>query len=171
MNNKVKQLILVFALIVGLGAIYFFFLKDSKFLKIDKSPEVRRINGFPTTVYTQKDLEKIRTVIKTKEELTNFLNSVDESGYLIMREEIDFNKEMLLAATTSSAENEGQEIKIKKLYEDKDANKLLVSVRETEPGETCEKILNKNVSVDLVAISNTTREIEFERVKEIKECQ
>ncbi len=161
----------IFVLVVALGAVYFFFLKDSNFLKIDKSPEVRRINGFPTTVYTQKEMEKIREIITTEEELTNFLNTVDESGYLIMREKIDFNKEMVLAVTTSTNEFEGHEIKIKKLYEDKDANKLLVSVREAEPGETCEKIMNKNVALDLVAISTTAREIEFERVKEITECQ
>jgi len=68
-------------------------------------------------------------------------------------------------------EVEGHTIKIRKLYEDRDTNTLLVSLRETEPGSTCEVIQNNNVAVDLVAIDITSMKVGFERVKEVKECE
>jgi len=139
--------------------------------QLDKRLEVRRINGFPTIAYTKKDLEKQRLVITSEEELIRFLNYVDESGYLIVREDIDFNKEMLLGVSTNVNEVEGHTIKIRKLYEDRDTNTLLVSLRETEPGSTCEVIQNNNVAVDLVAIDITSMKVGFERVKEVKECE
>ncbi len=165
------NLIPLFILIAILVVVYFLFLSDTELIKIDRAPEVRRINGFPTVAYTEKELEKKRLVITSDEELASFLNYVDESGYLIMREDIDFNKEFLLGVSSSTNPGEGYKIKIRKLYEDKDKNKLIVSIRETEPGETCLFEENKNTTVDLVAISKTGRFIDFERVKEVKECE
>lgn len=170
MDKKKINLIPLFIL-VGLAVIiYFVFLSDSELFNLDRSPEVRRLNGFPTTAYTDVELEKQRRIITSEEELAEFLNYVDESGYLIVREDIDFNKEMLLGVSSGTEEMEGNGIKIRKLYEDRNSNTLLVSVRETEPGETCEIILNKNVAVDLVAINLTGMKIEFERLKQVEEC-
>ncbi len=169
-SNKKINLMPLFILIGLIITIYFVFLSDSALFQLDKRLEVRRINGFPTTAYTEKELDKQRLVITSEEELIRFLNYVDESGYLLVREDIDFNKEMLLGVSTSVNEIEGHTIKIRKLYEDKDSNTLLVSVRETEPGNTCEVIHNSNVAVDLVAIDITSLKVGFERVKEVKEC-
>lgn len=171
MSIKKKLNLVPAFIIVGLAVVFYFaFMTDSSILNINRAPEVRRINGFPTTAYTEDDVEKVRKIITSEEELSQFLNEVDDSGYLIMREEIDFDKELLLAVTTSTSEFEDKKIKIRKLYEDKDENTLLVSIRETELGESCEKIENKNVGLDIVAISHTTRKIKFERVKEVQEC-
>jgi hypothetical protein len=170
-SNKKINLIPLFILIGLVIVIYFVFLSDSELFQLDKKLEVRRLNGFPAVAYTDKELEKQRLVITTEEELIEFLNYVDESGYLIVREDIDFNKEMLLGVSTDVNEIEGHTIKIRKLYEDRDSNTLLVSLRETEPGSTCEIIPNKNVAVDLVAIDLTGMNVDFERVKEVKECE
>lgn len=169
-SRKKVNLLPLFILIGLLIAIYFVFLSDSKLFQLDKDIEVRRLNGFPTVAYSDKELEKQRRVITSEEELIEFLNYVDESGYLVVREDIDFNKEMLLGVSTDINDVDGVKLKIKKLYEDRDSNTLLVSLRETEPGETCEVVENPNVAVDLVAIDITGMKVEFERVKEVKEC-
>lgn len=174
MNKSSKKKINLIPLFILLGlivAVYFVFLSDQEILQLDKDLEVRRLNGFPTVAYTDKELEKQRAVITSEEELIEFLNYVDESGYLVVREDIDFNKEMLLGASTSTNEYEGTTIKIKKLYEDRDSNTLLVSLRETEPGDSCEVVENSNVAVDLVAIDITDMKVEYERVKQVKECE
>ncbi len=170
-SNKKINLIPLFILIGLIITIYFVFLSDSALFQLDKRLEVRRLNGFPTTAYTERVLDKQRLVITNEEEFIQFLNYVDESGYLLVREDIDFNKEMLLGVSTDVNDIEGHTIKIRKLYEDKDSNTLLVSIRETEPGNSCEVIHNKNVAVDLVAVDITGMKVEFERVKEIKECE
>jgi hypothetical protein len=77
----------------------------------------------------------------------------------------------LLGVSTDVNQTEGYSLKVRKLYEDKDKNKLLVSLREEEPGDSCAVEVNPNVAVDLVAISKTGRIIEFERIKEIYECE
>jgi hypothetical protein len=174
-NNSPKprkkiNLIPLFILIGLIVIIYFVFLSNNDLFKINKKLEVRRLNGFPTVAYTDKYLEKHRDVITNEEELIKFLNYVDESGYLTVREDIDFSKEMLIGVSTDTNDTSGVSIKIKKLYEDKDSNTLLVSIRETEPGKTCEVEENKNVAVDLVAIDITDMKVDFERVKEVKEC-
>ena len=168
LNFNVVPLLILVAI---LGAIYFFFLSENELIKIDRAPEVRRINGFPTVAYTETELEKQRKVITSEEELAQFLNYVDESGYLIMREDIDFDKEFLLGVSSDTNPNDYHKIKIKKLYEDKENNKLLVSIRETEPDDTCVYEESPSVAVDLVAISKTGMLIDFERVKEVAECE
>lgn len=170
-KNKSKlHLIVIFLVFIAAGLLYFLFFSSKK-IDFKGQPEVRRLNGFPTTVFTEKQLEKMRAVITNEEELAKFLNSVDESGYLIVRESIDFEKEFILGVSSSTNEETGHEIRIKKLYEDKEDGSLLVSIRETEPGELCEVEKNMNVAIDLVAISKTDYEIEFERVKHLDECE
>ena len=66
MTNKTKKkvnLIPAFVLVAALFILYFVFMKDSDLFKIGGPPEVRRINGFPTVVYTDKQLEKRRIVV------------------------------------------------------------------------------------------------------------
>ncbi len=172
--SKKKQKINLIPLFILIGliiVIYFVFLSDSEIFQLDKNLEVTRLNGFPAVAYTQKELDKQRLVITTEEELANFLNYVDESGYLIVREDVDFNKEMLLGVSTSVNEFEGHTIKIRKLYKDRDSNTLIVSLRETESGAYCELIPNDNVAIDLVSIDITGMKVEFERVKEVKDCE
>ena len=169
-TGKKINLIPLFIL-VGLAiVIYFVFLSDNEAFKFDRAPQVRRLNGFPAVAFTDRELEKQRLIITSEEELAEFLNYVDESGYLIVREDIDFDKELLLGVSTSTEDTTGHEVKIRKLYEDRDKNELLVSIREVEPGETCEVEFVKNVAVDLVAIDMTGMNIEFERIKQVQEC-
>ena len=172
MNKKTKINLLPLLIFLGIAiVVYFLFLNDKDLFNPNREPEVRRLNGFPTTVYTEKDVEKERVIIRSEQELAEFLNRIDESGYLIVREKVDFEKEILLGVSSSTNDEEGHEIKVRKLYEDKENNKLLVSVRELELGDTCEKIMNKNITVDVVVVSKTDMEIDFERFKQVEECE
>lgn len=177
MNKKsiklnISLIPLVLLLLLGLGAYYVFFT-DQELIKLNKNPEVRRLNGFPAISYTEKDFEeRTHVIINSNEELAEFLNLVDESGFLTVRENIDFEKELLIGVYTSSKDTTGYRIKAKELLEDKENNEILVSFRETRPGKTCEDIEEKkNIAVDLVAISRTEHDLDFETITEIKECE
>ncbi len=159
--------LLIFAAIVA--GVYFFFKDDIKLF--NNEPEVRRLNGFPTVLITEKELDKQRSIITNEEELSKFFNYVDDTGFLILREQINFDKEILLGTSSSTFNESMHEIKVKKVYIDKEQNKLRVEVRETDPGDTCVTEVQKNIAVDLVAISKTDMEIEFDRVKNTVECE
>lgn len=164
-------MLVILGLIIGAG---YFMLKGeikTPFFKEDETLELRRLSGFPTNVPHGKEIEKQRQIIKTQSELDQFLALVDDSGLTRLQEEINFDKEMLIAATTDLQTIEGTHIKVKKVYSDKENDRLLVSVLETEPGPSCPQEKWNNIGVEIVAISKTAKEVEFERVKEIDTCE
>lgn len=161
-------------LIIGiiLGAGYFLMKGEFKLPSIGRSKtEVRRLKGFPTTIYTSENIEKKRAVITNKTELSEFLNSVDSTGQLVVPEDIDFEKEFLVGASTETRDTTGYKITVKKVYADKKDESLLISIRETRPAETCEVEDESNVSIDLVALTKTDWEIGFEKVTEYENCE
>jgi hypothetical protein len=163
-------IVLIILIIVGAG--YFLLKGEFQMPKLGKDmAEVRRIEGFPTVAYTNGQLDKQRVVIKSTEELNEFLDMVDSTGQLIVLENINFEKEFLIGAATETNETSGYEMKIKKLIADKERKLLTVSLQETRPGDTCEVDIQNNVAVDIVAISKTDWEINFERVTKTDECQ
>jgi hypothetical protein len=162
---------LLLLILIILGAGYFLIQGEIKLPKFDRGPQIRRLEGFPTVIYTDRKVEKQRLVIKSEEELNDFLNLVDDTGLLTLREDIDFEKEFLLGVTSETEKEVDHEIKIRKVYEDKDDGSLLISIRETFPGETCDSEIDEHIAADLVAISKTDLDIEFERVKQVIECE
>ena len=144
---------------LALGAGYFLMKDDIKLPSLNKEPEVRRLEDFPTVVYSDEVIDKQRNVIKTQEELENFLRTVDPSGNLALSEKINFEKEFLLGVTTSTQEKTGTTLKVRKLYENKENKKLSVAIKQMENPEECESDLQKNVAVDIVAVSKTDYEI------------
>ncbi len=173
-NQKIyiSLLPLFIIIILILGAGYFLMVDEIKLPKFNKGPQIRRIEGFPTTVVVDQDtkMDKQRLVIQVDHELDTFLNNVDKTGMLTMREKIDFNKEYVIAVGSEVENADGHRIKIRKVYEDKENKKLLVSIVETYPGEKCVVDMVPHVAVDLVAINKTDWTIDFERVKDTEEC-
>ncbi|MDC0449172.1 hypothetical protein OAL67_01030 [bacterium] len=161
-------LLLIIGIILGAG--YMLLQGEIKLPKFNKGPQIRRLEGFPTVIYTSTPIEKQRLVIDNETDLYNFLNMVDETGLLTIRETIDFEKEVVLAVASETEKEVGHEIKIRKVYEDKNDPTLLVSIREMFPGETCELEIDEHVAVDVVTISKTDYGIEFERIKQYEEC-
>lgn len=169
LNMSLLPVVLLLALILGAG--YFLMAGDGSISKLfNRGPEVRRLAGFPTVVPTQEVLEKQRIVIKSDEELAAFLNMVDKSGLLSVKDKVNFDKEFLIGVTGKTLPEARSTIKIRKLYEDKEDKSLIVSIKQTDLGDSCEADKDSGVAVDLVAISKTDLNIEFDIVKETKEC-
>lgn len=169
LNMSIIPLGLIVVLILGAG---FLLLQDEIQLpKFNQGPQIVRLENYPTLVYSDQEVEKKRLVIKNQEELYNFLNEVDPAGLLEVKENINFNKQYLLAVASDSNPTTGYKIKVKKVYEDKEDNSLLVMLEEIEPGDTCEVTPDKNITVDIVAISKTDKKIEFDREKKTVECE
>lgn len=173
-NKKIyiSLLPLVVIILLILGAGYFLLADEIKLPKFNNGPQIRRLEGFPTNVFVQESSssQKQRKVIKSEQELNEFLNSIDKSGMLTLREKIDFNKEYIIAVATEVEKLDGHKVKIRKVYEDKSAKSLLVSVVESFPGEYCNAEINPHIGVDLVAVNKTDWKIDFERVKDVMEC-
>jgi hypothetical protein len=161
----------ILILVLLAGSAGYFLLKDEiKIPNFKKEPEVRRLEGFPTVIYVDQEIEKQRRVIRSQEELQEFLRTVDPSGNLVLGEKINFNKEYLLGVS-STQELVDTEMRVRKLYEDKKDESLLVVIRRSVLADTCEKDEQKNVAVDLVAVTKTDHKIDFDIVKETaKKC-
>lgn len=171
LNVSLVPLIVIIGLILGAG---FLLLKDEINLpKFNKGPTMRRIEGFSSLVYVDDDfeIERRKKVIRSREELNEFLNAIDKSGLLEVKENIDFDKEFIIAVNSKVHEETGHRTKIGKIYEDVTENRLLVLVEEKESGDTCEKDPDRNVTLDIVAVSNTDLRISFDRVKKVEECE
>ena len=162
-------LVILVGLILGAG--YFLLQGEISMPKFNKGPTIQRMVGFPTIIYIDEKMEKERRVITSEQELDEFLNLIDKSEILEVRESINFDKNIVLAVSSSTNETTGYEIKISKVYEDKEDQKIRVLFEEMKPGDTCtEEEMDINITVDMVILSKTDWEIDFERVLKTVEC-
>ncbi len=163
-------LIIILGLIVG--AVYFLLQGDLNlsFLKPKTNVEVRRLDDYPITVSVEQDMRKIQTVIKSDEELISFLASIDKTNALTVNEKINFDKEYLIGITSKTLKKTGNEFKIKKVYIDKEKGGLLVSSRLRKPGDDCITTDEMNMIVDIVVISKTDKEVQYEKLIETINC-
>lgn len=160
-------IVILVLLILGAG----YFLTEGEF-KLPSSNEfsARSIEGFPTTVLTTNVLDKQREIITSQEQLDAFLAKIDSAGQIKVNDNINFNREYVIAVSSETLESDGYKLKVDKIYNDTDDDKIVVKLLLTEPGETCELEQATNVAVDLVAVKKTDRVIDFERFKRTKEC-
>lgn len=161
-------LVILIGLILGAG--YFLLQGEITLPKFNKGPTIRRLAGFPTVVNTDKVLEKQRWVVKSDTELNEFLNLVDSSGLLQLKDKVNFEKEFILAVSSGTNEESGHKIKIREVYEDTKSKKIIVQVEETELGDSCTKELSKNIAVDMVSLSKTDWQIKFDKIIKNEEC-
>lgn len=161
-------IIILIGLILGIG--YFLLQGEVTLPKFNKGPTIQRMAGFPTVIYTDKIIEKQRKVITNEEDLNLFLNLVDETGLLTVKETINFEKSIVLAVATETNEEIGHKIKIRSVYEDKEENEILVEFEETDPDNDCKYELDKNIAVDMVILSKTDKEIDFEKITKVIQC-
>ncbi len=177
MTNKTKTTLnmslipLVVIILLMLGAGYFLLQGEVKIPFLKKGTEIRRLDGFPTVVTTDRPLEKQRRVIKTQEELAEFLNYIDPTGLTEVRSAYNLNREYLLAVSSDLQSETGHSMKIKRVYENKDKKELTVLIEETEMGDNCEVEVEGNVTADVAAISKTDYNISFDRVKKTIDCE
>ena len=168
MYGSLLPLFVILAILFGAG---FFLLRGEYELpKLRKDPtEITRLQGFPTIVENSEHIDKQRVIIKSEEELSNFLNSVDPLGKLVVNDNINFDREILIGVATETNPTFGYNLKVKKVYMKEDGS-LLVSIREKRPGEACDEDKVPNIALDLISITKTNKDVSFERVKETVEC-
>jgi hypothetical protein len=169
LNMSLLPLAIILVLILGVG--YFLLQGEIKLPKFNRGPQIGRLENFPTVLDTTKDMEKIRKVLKSEAELDEFLNTVDGENQLSVKEKINWDKQFVLAVTTSTNEESGHKIKIAKAYENKTDKTLLIRVTEVEKGGGCDVEKGKNIAIDLVTITKTDYTIEFEREKNFELCE
>jgi len=168
---RISLLPIVVIILIILSAGYLLISNEINFSKMFEKNTLRRIEGFPTIVYTSNVVEKQREVIKNTEELAELLNKLDSTGLLEVRERIDFDREYLVAVSTEAKNRTGIDIKIRKIELDNDSDTLKVFIRETIKGESCTDIEDdNNLALDIVAISKTDNNIEFVREKREELC-
>lgn len=168
---KVSLIPLVILILIILGVGYFLLQGEITLPKFNRGPTLRRLEGFSTVIYSDRVVDKQRKIIKSEQELNEFLNFVDPSGLLQLKDKINFEKEFIIAVTSSTNNESDHKIKIRKVYEDKEAKKIIVLVEETNPGETCKIALDKNITLDMVALSKTDWQIKFDKVTKVEECK
>jgi len=169
LNMSLLPLAIILVLIIGVG--YFLLQGEIQLPKFNKGPQIGRLENFPTVIDTTKDLEKIRLVIKSEAELDEFLNSIDNNNQLTVKEKINWDRQYVIAVTSSTNEESGHKIKIAKAYENKTDKTLLIKILESEKGVGCDVETGKNIAVDLVTITKTDYQIDFEREKSFDLCE
>lgn len=172
-NAYLKVSLLPLVILVGLifGASYFLLKGEVKLPKFNKGPTIQRMEGFPTVIYTDKEIQKTRKVITNEQELAEFLNLVDETGILTTKEKIDFEKNVVIAVATETNEEIGHKMKIKRVYEDREKKKILIEFEEVDPDSDCQMEIDNNIAVDMVMLSKTDWKIDFEKVTKVIECE
>lgn len=162
----------IIAIAILIAAAGFLLTKDDlelPWMPSDKVSATHLIN-FPREVPTLQELEKDRKVLKSQDELNNYLKTIDPTGSTRVDEDIDFNRYFVVAANTETLTEDGYKMKIRRIYEDKEENELKVMILLTEPGDTCETQEVTNVVVDMVKVKKTDMNFSFGREKQTKEC-
>lgn len=163
-------LILILGLIIGAGYLLIGGDIELSFLKDKQSVEVRRLDGYPITVPIDESINRKQQILKSEEELINFLTSIDKTNVLTIDEKINFDKEYLIGVTSKTLEKSGNEFKVRKVYIDKEKDQLLVSSKLRKVGDDCLVTEGLNMIVDIVAMSKTDKDVEFETLVETIIC-
>jgi hypothetical protein len=162
----------IIAIAILIAAAGFLLTKDDLDLPWMPSNKVSATHlvNFPREVPTLQELVKDRKVLKSQDELNNYLKTIDPTGSTRVEENIDFNRYYVVAVNTETLIEDGYKMKIRRIYEDKDENELKVMILLTEPGDTCETQDVTNVVVDMVKVKKTDMKFSFGREKQTKEC-
>lgn len=172
-SMNLVPVVLIFVLILGAG---YLLLKDTlklPWFRDDSTVEITRLEGFPRTWDTQKEIKKARRVIKNEAELKEFFSyadMADEASLNAILSKVNFDKESLLGITSDTqSETEGL-IRVKKVEIDKVKKKLNVKIIQYKPDTTCVPEIKSNILIDIVKISANDNEIGFDVVKENRSC-
>lgn len=172
-SMNLVPVILIFVLILGAG---YLLLKDTlklPWFRGGDTVEITRLEGFPRGWEVQSNIEKIRTVIKSEDELRGFLQHAtinDEATYNSVISAVNFDRELLIGITSDTQEETEGLLRIKRVEIEKAKKKLQVQVIQYKPDTTCVPEIKKNVLVDIVKITKTDYTIEFDKINESRSC-
>lgn len=168
-STNLLPIFIIVALIIAAG---FLLTKDDFEAPWQKSNKIKaqHLENFPREVPTLEQLDKLRVVIKSQQELDDFLMQIDPTGSTKVSDNVNFEKEFLIAATSPTLTTDGYKLKIQKIYNDEEKMELKVVVSYEKPGETCDVQQVSNVVVDMVKVKQTDMEINFEKEEKEVEC-
>ncbi len=176
MYINILPLLIMVLLIAGAG--YLLFGQDIKLpKKEDKLTKIIRIQGFPARIPVDDNREKIRKVITSKEELTDFLSKVDLQGSLELTEEPDFSRYVVVASSTETLQGTLNSYRIKRIVKDIEDKELTVEQELILPMEECpnketeEEKASKSIVVDLIMLNKTDWKIDFDLLKKELPCE
>jgi len=176
MYINILPLLIMVLLIAGAG--YLLFGQDIKLpKKEDKLTKITRIQGFPARIPVDDNREKIRKVITSKEELTDFLTKVDPQGSLELTEEPDFSRYVVVASSTETLQGKLNSYRIKRIVKDIEDKELTVEQELILPMEECpnketeEEKASKSIIVDLIMLNKTDWKIDFDLLKKELPCE
>src|SRR5258708_7196932 len=130
-SMSLLPVVLLVLLILGAG--YFLMSGDLNNSKIfNHEPEMRRLNGFPTTLDSTVTINRQRAIIHNDQELAQFFNTVDSTAKLTLADKIDFTKEVLIGISTETQTDKRSTVKVKKLYLNNQDKSIVVSIAQTD---------------------------------------
>jgi hypothetical protein len=168
-STNLLPIFIIVALIIAAG---FLLTKDDFKAPWQKSDKIKaqHLQNFPREVPTLEQLEKLRVVIKTQKELDDFLMQIDPTGSTKVNDKVNFDKEIVIAATSPTLLTDGYKLKIQKIYNDEENMELRAIVMYEKPGDTCDVQQVSNVVVDMVKVKKTDMEITFDKEEREVEC-
>ncbi len=170
--NSSANFLPIVAIVVLILAAGFLLTKDDLDLPWQKSNKIKaqHLVNFPREVPTLQELEKMRVVVKSQKELDDLLKKIDPTGSTRVTENINFDRDYVLVATTETLDRDGTEMKINKIYIEKEGERLKAMILLKNPGDTCETQEVSNIVIDMVKIKKTDLEITFDREQQTVEC-
>lgn len=175
MTNKSRastNLLPIF-IIVGLIIVAGFLLTKDDFdppWKSSNNVKAVHLQNFPREVPTLEQVDKVRKVVDSQEELDALLKKIDPTGSTKVNEKVNFDKEILIVATSETVKTDGYELKIRKIYNIKEKDEFQALIKLTKPGKTCEVQQVSNVVMDIVKIKKTDKNIDFKKEEGTEEC-
>ena len=172
-SMNIVPVLLILILILGAG---YLLLKDTlklPWFRNDNTIEITRLEGFPRSWNTQKDIKKSRIVIKSESELRDFFTNVDmddDTSLQAIIKAVNFETEYLLAVNNGVQEETEGLLRIKRVERDDSKKRLTIKVYQYKPDTTCVPEINKNVLIDIVKISKSDYEVKFEIITENRSC-
>jgi hypothetical protein len=172
-SMNIVPVLLILILILGAG---YLLLKDTlklPWFRNDNTIEITRLEGFPRSWNTQKDIKKSRIVIKSESELRDFFTNVDmddDTSLQAIIKAVNFETEYLLAVNNGVQEETEGLLRIKRVERDDSKKRLTIKVYQYKPDATCVPEINKNVLIDIVKISKSDYEVKFEIITENRSC-
>jgi len=168
-KGKTNLLIPVFV-ILGLIVVLGYVLLREDILDVFKTYTLKRIDGYPKVVNSNKLTEKQRVLITSKEEYDAKIAEIFENTSELPLPEIDFEKNNLLIVTTETNDTLGYRIKVDKVVKNEQDQELDIFIVHSKPGETCVNEEKKNVAIDMVSIEKLAWKVKFNKVDTVKEC-
>jgi septum formation inhibitor MinC len=171
-KGKTNLLIPVFVILSLIFILGFVLLREDVLDFLTPYPyAMKRIEGYPKNIKSNKVIEKTRNLITSKEDYDKLVAELFDNPAEIPMPAVDFSTNKILLVTSKTNDTTGYKIKIESVIKNEQEQKLETIIRNSKPGETCVNTEEKNVSVDMVLLDNDSFDLKFDKVDRTEECK